>query len=267
MSTSRDHFCVFGRKPIIEAFKAGKRFDKILLLKNISSDEIREILQFARQTETPVQNVPKEKLEAVAQKYSKHREANHQGIIGFLSIIDYYTVEDVLHHVYAKGETPLLVVLDGVTDVGNFGAIARSAECLGAHAIIVPSQGSAQINAEAMKASAGALNNIMVCRDKSLVITLKFLRESGIRIFGTDMDKATWVSKADFTVPCAIVMGSEGEGMSSEVKKLCDEKVMIPMTGVTESLNVSVSAGIILYEVMKQRTPLPSSKGEANAKS
>ena len=251
---SDNHFCIFGRKPVLEAFKAGKRFDKILLLKNMNTgDELREIFKLAKETETPFQNVPKEKLEAVAQKYSKHREANHQGVIGFLSIIDYYSLDDVLHQVYGKGETPLFVVLDGVTDVGNFGAIARSAECLGAHAIVVPAQGSAQINAEAMKSSAGALNNILVCREKSLVTAIQYLKTNGIKIFGTDKHKATDISKVDFTVPCAIVMGSEGDGISKEVMRLCDQRVMIPMKGETESLNVSVSAGIVLYEVSKCR--------------
>ena len=251
---SDNHFCIFGRKPVLEAFKAGKRFDKILLLKNMNTgDELREIYKLAKDTETPVQNVPKEKLEAVAQKYSRHREANHQGVIGFLSIIDYYSLDDVLHQIYGKGETPLFVILDGVTDVGNFGAIARSAECLGAHALVVPAQGSAQINAEAMKTSAGALNNILVCREKSLVTAINYLKENGIRIFGTDKHKATDIGKIDFTVPCAIVLGSEGDGISKEVMRLCDERVMIPMKGETESLNVSVSAGIVLYEVSRKR--------------
>ena len=125
------HFCIFGRIPVIEAFKAGKRFDKILLLKNITSDEITGNPTPRQEHETPVQNVPKEKLEDVAKKYSRHREANHQGVIGFLSMIDYYSLDDVLHNIYAKGETPLLLVLDHITDVGNFGAIARSAECTG----------------------------------------------------------------------------------------------------------------------------------------
>lgn len=253
MSDSKQYFCIFGRNPVIEAFKAGKRFDKILLQKGILSDEVKQIQNFAKQTDTPTQNVPKEKLEAVAKKYSKFKEANHQGVIGFLSMIEYYSLDDVLHNVYAKGETPLLVVLDGITDVGNFGAIARSAECLGAHALVIPSQGSAQINAEAMKASAGALNNILVCREKSLITAIKFLKVNGIRIFATEMKEATDISKADFSVPCAIVLGSEGEGISKDVLKLCDEKIKISMTGVTESLNVSVSAGIILYEISKSR--------------
>ena len=147
MNDSKQYFCIFGRIPVLEAFKAGKRFDKILLQKNLFGEEIREIQNFAKKSETPTQNVPKEKLEAVAKKYSKFKEANHQGVIGFLSLIEYYTLDDVLHNIYAKGETPLLVILDGVTDVGNFGAIARSAEGLGAHALIIPSLGAAQINA------------------------------------------------------------------------------------------------------------------------
>lgn len=253
MADTHENFCIFGRQPVLEAFKAGKRFDKILLLKNVMSDEIRQIQQFARETETPLQNVPKEKLESVARKYSKHKEANHQGVIGFRSMIEYYSLDDVLHHIYAKGETPLLVVLDGITDVGNFGAIARSSECLGAHAIVIPTQGSAQINSEAMKASAGALNKILVCREKSLVTALKFLKASGIHIFGAEMKHANDISKADFSIPCAIVLGSEGEGMSNEVKKLCDELVWIPMKGTTESLNVSVSAGIFLHEINRSR--------------
>ncbi len=253
MDNSKQYFCIFGRQPVLEAFKAGKRFDKILLQKTFSGDEIKEIQNFAKQTDTPTQNVPKEKLEAVAKKYSKFKDANHQGVIGFLSMIEYYSIDDVLHNVYAKGETPLLVVLDGITDVGNFGAIARSAEGLGAHALVIPSQGSAQINAEAMKASAGALNKILVCREKSLITAIKFLKVNGIRVFGAEMKNSIEISKADFSVPCAIVLGSEGDGISNEVIKLCDERINIPMSGTTESLNVSVSAGIILYEISKSR--------------
>ncbi len=254
MNNTKQHFCIFGRIPVIEALKAGKRFDKILLQKNILSTEIKEIQNLAKQSETPVQNVPKEKLETVARKYSRYKEPNHQGIIGFLSLIDYYAIDDVLHSIYSKGETPLLLVLDGITDVGNFGAIARSAECLGAHALVIPAQGSAQINAEAMKASAGALNKIFVCREKSLVTAIKFLKVNGIRIFGAEMTDSSEISTADFAVPCAIVLGSEGDGISNEVLKLCDEKIRIPMSGNTESLNVSVSAGIILYEINRRRS-------------
>jgi 23S rRNA (guanosine2251-2'-O)-methyltransferase len=253
MNQPKQYFCIFGRMPVIEAFKAGKRFDKILLLKNTLSEEIKQIQDLARQTDTPVQSVPKEKLEAVAKKYSKYKEANHQGVVGFLSMIEYYTIDDVLHNIYAKGETPLLLILDGITDVGNFGAIARSAEALGAHALVIPAQGAAQINAEAMKASAGALNKILVCREKSLFTAVKLLKANGIKVFATDSKNAKEIAGVDFTEPCAIVLGSEGDGVSKEVLKLCDETIKIPMAGTTESLNVSVSAGIVLYEVMKKR--------------
>lgn len=251
-----NHFCIFGRKPVIEALRAGKRFDKILLLKGITGDEVIEIHKLCKDSETPTQNVPREKLDSVAQKYSRHREANHQGVIGFLSLIEYYTLDDALHQVYANGGTPLFVVLDGVTDVGNFGAIARSAECLGAQALVIPAQGSAQINAEAMKTSAGALNNILVCREKSLVTAVKTLKANGIKIYATDSKKATDVFTVDLKEPCAIIFGSEGEGISPDLTKLCEDRIMIPMHGKTESLNVSVSAGIVLYEAAKQRSGL-----------
>ncbi len=246
------HFCIFGRKPVIEAITAGKRFDKILMLKGATGDEIKTIQNLARQTETPVQSVPKEKLESVVRKYSKYKEANHQGVLGFLSMVDYYSLDDVMNNALSKGKNPLFVVLDGVTDVGNFGAIARSAECLGADAVVIPAQGAAQINAEAMKASAGALNKIFVCREKSLFTALKFLKASGVKIYGADM-KGHAVSQVDWNVPAAIVLGSEGYGISAELLKICDDKISIPMSGSIESLNVSVSAGIILYEAARNR--------------
>lgn len=254
MDNSKQHFCIFGRQPLLEALKAGKRFDKILLQKHASGEELEEIQRLAKLSDAAVQLVPKEKLESVVKKYSKYKQANHQGVVGFVSMIPYYSLDDILHQVYSRGDTPLLIVLDGITDVGNFGAIARSAECLGAHALVIPVQGSAQINAEAMKASAGALNRILVCREKSLFSAVKFLKASGLRIFGTEMKASVAIDKADFSVPCAIVLGSEGEGISKDILKLCDEKIKIPMTGNTGSLNVSVSAGIVLYEVRKKRT-------------
>jgi|ERR1043165_1996553 23S rRNA (guanosine2251-2'-O)-methyltransferase len=253
MREPKQHFCIFGPAAVLESFKAGKRFDKILFLKNVHGESITEIQKFTRQTDTPTQSVPKEKLESVAKKYSQYKEAKHEGVIGFLSLVDYYSIDDVLDSVYSKAQTPLFVILDGITDVGNFGAIARSCECLGVHAIIIPAIGSAQINTEAMKASAGALNKIMVCRERTLLNAINFLKTNGIRIYGTEMKESSIISKADFTVPCAIVMGSEGYGISKEILKACDERVRIPMTGKTESLNVSVSTGIVLYEALQQR--------------
>lgn len=254
MNQPKQYFCIFGRQAILDTFQAGKRFDKILLLKNAGGEEIGAIEKQARETDCPVQRVPKEKLEAILQKYSKYKEAdNHQGVVGFLSMIDYYSIDDVLHQIYTKGEAPLFVILDGITDVGNFGAIARSAECLGAHALVIPTIGSAQINMEAMNASSGALKKILVCREKNLLQSIQFLKTNGIKIFGAEMKSSTEISKADFSIPCAIVMGAEGYGISKDVMKLCDEKIKIVMSGTTESLNVSVSAGIILYEINKQR--------------
>ncbi|MFN8285449.1 MAG: 23S rRNA (guanosine(2251)-2'-O)-methyltransferase RlmB [Chitinophagales bacterium] len=249
---ANQYFCIFGRKPVIEAITAGKRFDKILMLKGATGDEVKTIQNLARQTETPIQSVPKEKLESVVRKYSKYKEANHQGVLGFLSMVDYYAIDDVLNNSLSKGKNPLFVVLDGVTDVGNFGAIARSAECLGADAVVIPAQGAAQINAEAMKASAGALNKIFVCREKSLFTAVKFLKASGVRVYGADM-KGSDVGKVEWNVPTAIILGSEGYGISTELLKLCDETISIPMSGTIESLNVSVSAGIILYEAARHR--------------
>jgi 23S rRNA (guanosine2251-2'-O)-methyltransferase len=251
---SHKEFFIFGRKPIVDALREGKRLDKILLLKTATGDEAKEIQQLAHQAGVPVQKVPKEKIDGLVNKYSKHREANHQGVLAFLSIIEYYSVDDALNHAYSKNEVPLFLILDGVTDVGNFGAIARSSECFGVHAIIIPAHGAAQINAEAIKTSAGALDKILVCREKSLITAIRFLKLSGVKIYGTDMRKATTISKADFKIPTAIVLGNEGEGISKEVMSLCDDRICIPMLGKTESLNVSVSAGVILYEVQKQRT-------------
>lgn len=251
---SHHPFCIFGRQPVLEALNAGKRFDKILLLKGAAGNEIKKIVDAAHKAETPVQPVPKEKLDKVAKKYAKHRDANHQGVVAFLSMIDYHTLDDVIHHIISKGRNPLLLILDGITDVGNFGAIARSAECFGADAMVIPMHGTAQINAEAIKASAGALNKILVCREKSLVMAIKYLKANGFKIYGTGTKGSIELSKADFSVPCAVIMGSEGDGITKELLRQCDEQIHIPMAGTIESLNVSVSAGVILYEAMKQRS-------------
>lgn len=250
---SGKEFFIFGRKPIADLMRTGKLPDKILLLKTATGDEIKEILTLAQQYEVPVQRVPREKLDALTGKYSRYREANHQGVVAFLPLIQYYTIEDAINAAYQRKENPLFVLLDGVTDIGNFGAIARSAECFGAHAIIVPTQGSAQINADAMKTSAGALNKILVCREKSLITAVKYLKLSGIKVYAAALKQSVPLATANFDIPAAIVLGNEGDGISDAVLKLCDEAIRIPMSGTTESLNVSVSAGVILYEIHKQR--------------
>ncbi len=244
---------LYGRKPLLDAITEGKRLDRILIQKGLAGDEITKIKSASAQNGIGIQFVPIEKIERVVGAPRHGKEANHQGVVGFLSMVEYYTIDDVIHYAHERQEDPLLVILDGVTDVHNIGAIGRSAECFGAHGLVVPETGSAQINPEAIKASAGALTKINICREKSLVTAIKYLKAHGIRVFGADMNGAKAIADVDFNMPCAIVMGAEGEGISDPILRLCDENIKIPMRGKTESLNVSVSAGVILYEVIKQR--------------
>lgn len=252
MSKVRENI-IYGRKPLLDAITDGKRIDRILLQKGLAGEEISKIKSAAAQAGISIQMVPVEKIERVAGRPQYGKEANHQGVIGFLSMVEYYSPDDVINYAHDNQQDPLLLILDGVTDVHNIGAIGRSAECFGVHGLVVPETGSAQINPEAIKASAGALTKINICREKSLVTTVKYLKAHGLKIFGADMHGAKAIAEVDFKVPCAIVMGAEGEGISEAILRLCDENIKIPMKGKTESLNVSVSAGVILYEVMKQR--------------
>lgn len=241
-----------GRKPVIEAIKSGKRPDKILLLKTATGDEITAIRQMANAVGVPVQSVPREKLESILHKYVRNRDFNHQGVVAIMPWITYQKTEDVVYQALSKGENPLLLILDHITDVRNFGAIARSAACLGAHALIIPSAGAAQINAEAMKTSAGALNHIYVCREKSLLTTVKYLKAAGVRVYATH-PQGKPAALAEWKVPVAVILGNEGKGISPELVKAADDVIGIPIQSATGSLNVSVSAGIILYEAMRQR--------------
>ena len=178
---------------------------------------------------------------------------NHQGFLGFLAMVEYQKLEDVLPFVYEKGEVPLLILLDNVTDVRNFGAIARTAEVMGVHAIVVPLQGAALLNAEAMKTSAGALSRIPICREKNLSQVLDYLAQSGVRVVASDLKGRSKLYEVDFTPPTAILMGSEGEGVNMALLRRADERFIIPQVGTTDSLNVSVATGVILYEVLRQR--------------
>ncbi len=247
-----NHQLIFGRKPIIDAILAGKPFDKIMVIKSSQSEDVQAVITAARERKIVLQAVPKEKIEDVLFK-ARMRDVNHQGIIGFIPMLDYVSVDDIIHAAHAKQQDPLILILDGITDVHNLGAIARSAESFGAHGIIVPQIGSAQINAVAIKISAGALLNIPVAREQSLVSAIKYIKANGIKVIGADLKNAVPVSEEKLNQPIAIVMGAEGEGISPQVKKFCDGFIAIPMKGQTESLNVSVSAGVILYETMKQR--------------
>lgn len=231
---------------IIEALKAGKEIEKVLIKKGLTGDLNNELFSLIKEFSIPFQYVPIEKINSITRK-------NHQGAIAFLSQITYDNIENILPSVYEKGEEPFFIILDKVSDVRNFGAICRTAECAGVHAVIIPSRGSAMINADAVKTSAGALHRLPVCRELNLKDTINFLKDSGLKIVSATEKSSDEYFKADLTGPIAIIMGSEDEGVSAEYLKLSDKRLIIPLQGEVQSLNVSVAMGIIAYEVVKQR--------------
>lgn len=248
---SEQNFIIYGRHPIVDAIKAGKLFEKVMLLQGTTGETEVELRKVTREYNVPLSMVPKEKLNKMVPK-----GVNHQGVVGFLSLIEYQSIESVLPHIFEKGDIPLILLLDNVTDVRNFGAIARSAEVMGVHAIVVPQKGGALINADAMKASAGALSKIPVCREKSLSHVLDYLGASGVSVVASDLKASKQLFDIDFTLPTAILIGSENEGVNINFLRRSDETFKIPQVGTTDSLNVSVATGIILYEVVKQRINL-----------
>lgn len=237
---------VIGRQPVIEAIEAGRPLDKILLQANTSGDTISRIRQLAKTHNIPVQTVPAAKMSS----YSRH---NHQGCIAIAALLRYMNLQDVIDQVVGAGETPLLLMLDGITDVRNIGGIARTALCCGAQAIIIPDKGVGALNEDAIKASAGALEKIQVCRVSSLLKAIDELHLNGIRVFVSAMEQPLQLPQVDLSGPACIVMGSEHKGVQPYLDKAADERFSIPMKGDFDSFNVSVSAGIILYEAMKQR--------------
>jgi rRNA methylase, putative, group 3 len=237
---------IIGRQPIIEAIQTGRAIDKIYFQRNVSGDSIGVIRQLAREYHIPIQQVPPEKL----QSFTK---ANHQGCVAIAGLVQYMDLQQVIDHVLGNGQTPLFVILDGITDVRNIGAIARSAVCCGAQAVIIPDKGVGALNEEAMKSSAGALEKINICRVNSLMKAVDTLRLNGIKVLATDMSAARMLFEEDLTGPCCLVMGSEDKGVFPALLKICDATIKIPMAGQFESFNVSVATGIILYEAMKQR--------------
>ena len=240
-----DHF-IFGIHAVLEAVHAGKDLDKVLIRRGAGSDLFRKLLAALSKTDVPVQQVPVEKLNRITGK-------NHQGVIAFLSEIPFVDITTLLPTIFEKGEDPLILLLDGVSDVRNFGAIARSAECAGVHAIVLPASGSAAINADAIKTSAGALHRIPVCRHRDLLTVMRFLRESGLRLFAATEKAADSIYNTDTSGPAAIVLGSEDTGVSPQLLKIADSWVSIPMKGTISSLNVSVAAGVLLFEMLRQR--------------
>ena len=237
---------IFGIRAIIEAIDAGKTLDKILLRRDMTSTIGKELLKKLMGTTTPVQKVPVEKL-------NQYTDKNHQGAIAFLSPIDFCDLESLVPTLFEDGKTPLLMVLDGVTDVRNFGAIARTCACADAHALIIGTHGSVAINGDAVKTSAGALYHLPVCKVDNLQNALQYLRDSGFNVLAATEHATANYTKVDMTMPTAIVMGSEDKGIYEGNLRICSHQVRIPMSGVIESLNVSVAAGIMLYEAIRQR--------------
>lgn len=239
---------IIGRQPLIETIRSGRPIDKILLQRNTAGESIAEIRQLAREHHIPVQVVPVEKLDSLSR-------ANHQGVIAFAGLVQYMDLQQVIDHTVGSGGVPLFVMLDGVTDVRNIGAIARSALCCGAQAIIIPDKGTGALNEEAMKSSAGALEQIQVCRVESLLKAIDTLHLNGIGVFTSEMQAKKRVFELPLGEPCCIVMGSEDKGVQAYIRKAADEHFTIPMAADFDSFNVSVATGIILYEAMKHRMP------------
>lgn len=237
---------LIGRKPVMEALASGTAIEKIFLLRTATGEEINTIKQLCRERNIPLSQVPVEKLNNLS-------KAQHQGVVAYTSLLEYIELQEAISFVVDKGETPLFVLLDGVTDVRNVGAIARSALCCGAQGLILPTSNAASLTEEAIKTSAGALRQIMLCRTPSVAQALDVLRLNGINVLGTNMKGSVPVFEADLTIPSAIVMGAEDTGISKEVIKRADQLIRIPMAKAFDSLNVSVAAGMILYEAAKQR--------------
>lgn len=237
---------IFGIHPVIEAIRSGKEIEKLLLQKGARGEGFREVFSLAREFEIPFQFVPQEKLNS----FSKQ---NHQGVLAFLSEITYQKVSEMIPFIYEQGRAPLILVLDRITDVRNFGAIARTAECAGVDALLIPGQGSAQINSEAIKTSAGALYKLPVCRSQSLRDDLILMKESGLSIIAASEKATKPYLLSDLKGPVAIILGSEGTGIAGDLLELADQHVMIPVLGEISSLNVSVAAGVFLFEAVRQR--------------
>ena len=237
---------IFGIRAVIEAAEAGKDIDKVLVKRGLQGNLFKELQQVLRTHEIPLQKVPVERLNRITQK-------NHQGVIAYMSPITYQRLDQLVPLLYEKGRNPFILVLDGITDVRNFGAIARTCEVAGVDAIVIPARGSVSVNADAVKTSAGALHSIPVCRENSLKDAIIFLKNSGVKVMAATEKAAAFYTESDLTVPVAIVMGAEDTGVATDHLRVSDELLKIPQFGTIQSLNVSVAAGVLIYEVLRQR--------------
>lgn len=237
---------IYGRHPVLDALKSGAAIDKVFLQDSIRGELEKELRLLCRERAIPMRMIPKDRLTQMVR-------GNHQGVVALQALVTYYRLEDVLPTIYERSEMPLILLLEGVTDVRNLGAIARTAEVCGAHAIVVGQKNTALINAEAMKASAGALATLPVCRERSLLGAIEYLQQSGIRVLASSLRAEKPLHELDISQPCAFLLGAEGRGISLALSRAADENFIIPQRGQTDSLNVSVAAGMMLYEAMRQR--------------
>ena len=237
---------IFGIRAVIEAVEAGKEIDKVLVKKELQGDLAKELFSVLKKAGVLMQKVPVERLNRITRK-------NHQGVVAFISSVTYQSLENLIPGLYEEGKVPLLVVLDGVTDVRNFGAIARTCECAGVHAIVIPQRGSVTVNADAVKTSAGALHTLPVCRERNLHEALRFLQNSGIQLVAATEKADQNYTEVSYADPTAIILGAEDAGISADSLRICDQMVKIPQFGTIGSLNVSVAAGVMIYEAVRQR--------------
>ncbi|WP_461132948.1 23S rRNA (guanosine(2251)-2'-O)-methyltransferase RlmB [Spirosoma lituiforme] len=245
---------VFGIQSVIETLKSEQQIDKLYMEKGMSNPDIQNL---AFQNRVTIQRVPVEKLDRLTRK-------NHQGVVCLVAQVQYVKLSNVIADVFERGETPFFLLLDRITDVRNFGAIARTAECTGIQCIVIPGRGAAAINSDAMKTSSGALNHISVCREPELTETVKYLQESGVTVVACTekSSRDLYERSTDLTGPIAIIMGSEEDGISPELLRMVDNHVKIPLLGAVGSLNVSVATGVVLYEAVRQRSLIANAGNE-----
>ncbi len=244
---------IFGMHPLLEALEAGREIDKILLKRGLRSEEVSRITALARERTIPLQIVPEERLTRLTRK-------QHQGVIAFISEIEYTPLETLIPMLYEAGRSPFVLLLDGLTDVRNFGAIARTAECAGVDALIIPERGSVTVTADAIKTSAGALHRLPVCRVSSIMSAVSLLQASGLKIVAASEKARDVYTEMELRLPLGLVLGAEDEGVSEEVLRRADHIVRIPQVGAIGSLNVSVAAGILIYEIVRQGAAVSNAK-------
>lgn len=237
---------IYGTRAVIEAIRSGREVQSILIQRGLRNELINELIEHSKKFNVPVNFVPEQKLSGLSGK-------NHQGVIAELAIVHFQALENIVHSVFSEGNDPFVLILDRITDVRNFGAIVRTAESAGINAIVIPDKSAAPISADAMKTSAGALNYVPVCRSKNLKLTIKELRSSGLRIVACTEKASQMIYHIDLSGPLGLILGSEEDGISTELLREADYLAKIPMTGKINSLNVSVAAGISIFEAIRQK--------------